>query len=178
MIAGVTFINNKAVKKDSNEGSKDGGAIRSTWVLTVAGSTFTGNVSDNQGGAIMVQAGRMTIMDTAFTGNVTDGSLCASCFGAGGGAIATAASGNVYPFTIKRSTFQGNVALKVFNVEVNPSSGNQDQEYICVTNPAPFAVDISGWKITGGIQYTFKGGTVIASNSALYDQALEILSGS
>jgi CSLREA domain-containing protein len=112
MIAGVKFINNKAVKKDAAEGSKDGGAIRSTWVLTVAGSTFNGNISDNEGGAIKIMAGRMTIMDSTFTGNVTEGSLCPSCLGAGGGAIATAANGNVYPFTIKRTAFQGNIALK------------------------------------------------------------------
>ncbi len=112
IIAGATFINNKAVKKSAAEGAKDGGAIRSSWVLTVTGSTFKTNVSDGEGGAIKIQAGRMSIVDSTFTGNVTEGSFCNSCYGAGGGAIATTDSGNVYPFTIKRSIFNSNAAQK------------------------------------------------------------------
>jgi 6-phosphogluconolactonase (cycloisomerase 2 family) len=119
MIAGVTFVNNKAVAKDNNEASKSGGAIRSTWALTIAGSTFTGNTSDYAGGAIMVQAGRLSIQDSAFTGNVAKGlphdldhNGDGGTIGIGGGAIATAASGNTYPMTIKRTAFQANVSLE------------------------------------------------------------------
>jgi 6-phosphogluconolactonase (cycloisomerase 2 family) len=112
IIAGATFTNNKAVRKTPGEGAKDGGAIRSSWVLTVTGSTFKTNVSDGEGGAIKIQAGRMSIVDSTFTGNVTEGSFCNSCYGAGGGAIATTDSGNVYPFIIKRGIFNGNAALK------------------------------------------------------------------
>ena len=53
-------------------------------------------------------------------------------------------------------------------LDYNPSSGNQEEEYLCVTNPAPFALDISGWKLSGGIDFTFKPGTVMPSNSVLY----------
>lgn len=112
IIAGATFINNKAVRKSPGEGAKDGGAIRSSWVLTVTGSTFKTNVSDGEGGAIKIQAGRMAIVDSTFTGNVTEGSFCPNCYGAGGGAIATTDSGNVYPFVIKRGIFNGNAAQK------------------------------------------------------------------
>jgi len=53
-------------------------------------------------------------------------------------------------------------------VEYNPASGNQAQEYICITNPNPYAVEISGWTLGGGVDFTFKPGTVMPSNSALY----------
>ncbi|MDB6034785.1 MAG: hypothetical protein JWM16_5123, partial [Verrucomicrobiales bacterium] len=56
----------------------------------------------------------------------------------------------------------------ISGIEFNPSSGNQDQEYVCLTNPMPYAVDISGWKLGGGIDFTFKPGTVMPSNSVMY----------
>jgi hypothetical protein len=58
------------------------------------------------------------------------------------------------------------VSIRAF--EYNPSSGNQDQEYVSITNANPYAVDISGWQLKGGIEFTFKPGTVMASNSALF----------
>jgi CSLREA domain-containing protein len=119
MIAGVSFVNNRAVEPNASGARKDGGAIRSTWVLTVAGSTFTGNTADGQGGAIMVQAGRLEIVDSAFTGNVARGQFHSlnyagngGQYGDGGGAIATEASGNTYPMVIRRSAFQGNTTLE------------------------------------------------------------------
>ena len=59
-------------------------------------------------------------------------------------------------------------ALRLAGLDFNPASGNQAEEYFCLTNPTTFAVDLSGWQITGGVSFTFKPGTVIASNSALY----------
>jgi predicted outer membrane repeat protein len=119
MIAGVSFVNNRAVEPNAASARKDGGAIRSTWVLTVAGSSFIGNTADGQGGAIMVQSGRLEIVDSAFTGNTARGQPHSLNYagnggqlGNGGGAIATAASGNTYPMNIKRSAFQGNTALE------------------------------------------------------------------
>ncbi|HTG44324.1 MAG TPA: CotH kinase family protein, partial [Verrucomicrobiae bacterium] len=53
-------------------------------------------------------------------------------------------------------------------VEANPSSGNQEEEYIQLQNPNAFAVDISGWLLRGGIQYQFRGGTVVPPASVLY----------
>lgn len=61
-----------------------------------------------------------------------------------------------------------NLTLDIVGVEFNPSSGNQLQEYVCVSNPAPIAVDITGWKLQGAIDFTFKPGTVIPSNSVVY----------
>ncbi len=61
-----------------------------------------------------------------------------------------------------------NIYLAVVGVEFNPVGGNQNQEYICVSNPAPFAVDISGWNLDGGVNFTFAPGTVMPSNSVAY----------
>lgn len=52
--------------------------------------------------------------------------------------------------------------------EYNPASGNQAQEYLTVTNPNPYAVDISDWKLAGGVDFTFEAGTVLPSNGVLY----------
>jgi hypothetical protein len=52
-------------------------------------------------------------------------------------------------------------ALTIGSVDHSPTSGNQDQEYVEIRNPNLAAVDISGWKITGGITHTFEPGTVI-----------------
>ncbi len=60
------------------------------------------------------------------------------------------------------------LVLPITAVEYNPSSGNQLQEYVCLTNPTPLAIDISGWKLTGGIEFTFKQGTIVPSNGVIY----------
>ena len=59
-------------------------------------------------------------------------------------------------------------AVSIAAVEFNPSSGNQQEEYIAITNPNPYAVDISDWKLSGGVEFTFKGGTVVPSNKVVY----------
>jgi CotH kinase protein/Lamin Tail Domain/Bacterial TSP3 repeat len=61
-----------------------------------------------------------------------------------------------------------NVFLAIVGIEPNPAGGNQEQEYICISNSAPFAVDITGWKIEGGIDFTFAPGTVMPSNGVAY----------
>lgn len=70
----------------------------------------------------------------------------------------------------------GNPAIAFGNFEATPGStiiddpliSPQDCEYIQLVNNNAFAVDISGWKLTGGVTFTFKPGTVIASSSSLY----------
>ena len=44
--------------------------------------------------------------------------------------------------------------------DVNPAGG-QDQEFFVLRNSGTEAVDISGWSITGAVDYTFPGGCVI-----------------
>jgi hypothetical protein len=52
--------------------------------------------------------------------------------------------------------------------EVSPASGNQDQEYLTLVNPTSVAIDLSGWKLQGGIELTFKDGVVIPAGGTLY----------
>jgi hypothetical protein len=52
--------------------------------------------------------------------------------------------------------------------EYNPPSGNQDEEYLELVNPNPYAVDISGWQLTGGVAHVFPPGTVLIAGGRLY----------
>lgn len=61
-----------------------------------------------------------------------------------------------------------NATLSVVAWDYNPASGNQDEEYVELTNANGFAVDISDWQLTGGITFQFQKGTVVPANSSLY----------
>ncbi|MGQ0627829.1 MAG: CotH kinase family protein [Phycisphaerales bacterium] len=64
---------------------------------------------------------------------------------------------------------QSPTASVVFgDIERSPASGNQDEEYLALNNPGSTAVDISGWRLTGDIEHTFRPGTVIAPGGVLY----------
>jgi hypothetical protein len=65
-------------------------------------------------------------------------------------------------------TQPSNAVVHFGAIEFNPSTGGQDQEYIQLVNPNTYAVDISGWRITGAIDYTFRPGVVIAPTNSLY----------
>ena len=54
------------------------------------------------------------------------------------------------------------------DIEFDPDSGNQDEEYLVLTNPNNIAVEISGWKLSGSAHTTFPLGSVIPANSSLY----------
>jgi len=51
-------------------------------------------------------------------------------------------------------------------VEYNPSTGNQNEEYLTLVNTNAYAVDISGWRLAGAVEHTFQGGVVIPRGSA------------
>ncbi|MBU0677551.1 MAG: lamin tail domain-containing protein [Verrucomicrobia bacterium] len=53
-------------------------------------------------------------------------------------------------------------------VEFTPANGNQDQEYVELVNTNAFAVDITGWRITNAVDYTFPPGTVIGSSTSMF----------
>ena len=53
-------------------------------------------------------------------------------------------------------------------IEASPISGNQDEEFIQMLNANPMAVDISDWRLTGGVEHTFLAGTVLPPNGAIY----------
>ena len=62
----------------------------------------------------------------------------------------------------------GNPQIDFSSLEFNPSSGNQDEEFVQLTNNNSFAVDISGWQLRDGIEWTFQPGTVIPAGGSLY----------
>ena len=66
------------------------------------------------------------------------------------------------------STQPTNALVSIGQIEFNPASGDQAQEYIQLANPNGFAVDISGWKLGGGVSFTFRPCTVIPAGSLLY----------
>ena len=61
-----------------------------------------------------------------------------------------------------------NPNITISEAEYNPSSGNQDEEYIRLSNAESTEIDISGWTLSGGVDFTFPPGTVIERNSDLY----------
>jgi hypothetical protein len=53
-------------------------------------------------------------------------------------------------------------------LEPDPASGDQDEEYLTLVNPNDFAVDLSGWRVTHDIEYTFQPGVVLPAGGMLY----------
>ena len=54
------------------------------------------------------------------------------------------------------------------NIEYNPVSANQDEEYIRLINPNAYAVDISGYRLNGAVEHTFQPGVVIPPGADLF----------
>ena len=50
-----------------------------------------------------------------------------------------------------------NAAVVITGFDFNPASGNQDEEYVELSNTNGYAVDISGWKLNGGIGFQIQG---------------------
>ncbi len=62
----------------------------------------------------------------------------------------------------------GSPTINFGSYDASPGSGNQDEEYLTLVNPNSVAVDISGWRLGGGVDYTFKKGTVIPAGGTLF----------
>jgi hypothetical protein len=60
------------------------------------------------------------------------------------------------------------LTLTLVDIDFNPATGNQDHEYLCLSNTVPYAVDLSGWTLGGAVTFTFAPGTVLPSNSVAY----------
>lgn len=64
------------------------------------------------------------------------------------------------------------IAAPVINfgtIDAHPVSGNQNQEYIQLSNPGTAAVDVSDWTVRGsGGSFKMKGGTVIPAAGSIY----------
>lgn len=52
--------------------------------------------------------------------------------------------------------------------EANPASGNQEEEFIEIQNSNDVAIDLTGWKLEGGVNFEFLPGTIIEANRSLY----------
>jgi hypothetical protein len=65
-------------------------------------------------------------------------------------------------------TSQAALPSVLISAEYAPASGNQKQEFIAIYNNSNSAVDISDWTVSGSVNYTLKGGTVIPANSTYY----------
>jgi hypothetical protein len=52
--------------------------------------------------------------------------------------------------------------------DYSPLSGNPNQQYVELRNTNAYAVDVSGWQVTGAIGFKFRGGTVIPAGGSLY----------
>jgi hypothetical protein len=66
---------------------------------------------------------------------------------------------NLIGFSLPTSQTPTPTGLVIETVDFNP--GNQDQEYFIIRNNSGTYVDLSDWKITGAVEYTFRGGTVL-----------------
>ncbi len=59
-------------------------------------------------------------------------------------------------------------ALRFGEIEADPRSGDQDEEYLTLVNDNDYAVDISGWKLVSDVEYTFQPGVVLPAGGTLY----------
>ena len=53
-------------------------------------------------------------------------------------------------------------------IEAAPSSGDPLEEFVEIRNPSASAVDVSGWRLAGGIDFAFAPGTVVGAGRSLY----------
>ena len=58
--------------------------------------------------------------------------------------------------------------LDTSKFDPNPISGTQVHEYLSLTNTNSIAIDLTGWKLEGGVDHSFIPGTVIPSKGILY----------
>jgi len=61
-----------------------------------------------------------------------------------------------------------NTTIVITALDPTPASGNQAEEYIQLANTNSYAVDISGWELSGAVRFVFKLGTVIPAGGSLY----------
>jgi hypothetical protein len=53
-------------------------------------------------------------------------------------------------------------------IDVNPVSGNQEEEFIELVNANDTAVDLSNWRLEGGVTFTFAAGTILPAGGSLF----------
>lgn len=60
------------------------------------------------------------------------------------------------------------VTLQFGRIEATPSSGNSAEEFVELVNTNGFAVDVSGWLLTGAVRFEFKPGTVLPAGGHVF----------
>jgi hypothetical protein len=54
------------------------------------------------------------------------------------------------------------------STDYSPASGNAEEQYVELRNTNTYAVDVSGWRLTGAIEFTLRPGTVLPAGKSLY----------
>jgi hypothetical protein len=60
-------------------------------------------------------------------------------------------------------------SITIEQIDFNPASGNPDQEFFVIRNGGTQSVDVSGWSVSGAVDMTFFGGTVIPAGGGAVD---------
>jgi hypothetical protein len=61
-----------------------------------------------------------------------------------------------------------NTVILIASWDYNPVSGNQNEQYVELRNTNSYSVDVSNWRLIGGIEFTMRPGTVIPAGKSLY----------
>jgi hypothetical protein len=61
-----------------------------------------------------------------------------------------------------------NAVILIGSWDYNPVSGNQNEQYVELRNTNSYPVDVSNWRLIGGIEFTMRPGTVIPAGKSLY----------
>lgn len=187
VISGSTFEGNKSLGTKDQQG---GGALRieGTAVEVTGDSSFIGNTSALNGGAIYVHAVQsdLTVDHASFTGNKADRN---------GGAIMLWSDGNAdndQKLAIKNATFTSNVAAKKGGAVAWLLMENaNDEQHLIVTDTtfseneaetggaihAEDAVTVEGSSLFDGNKASLQGGAIYVSGTGILDGELSVSSG-
>ncbi|MGJ8725922.1 MAG: lamin tail domain-containing protein [Roseibacillus sp.] len=55
--------------------------------------------------------------------------------------------------------------IVIDSIDFLPNSGNQDEEYLIIKNNESSSLDLTGWTLSGAVDYTFPAGTVVLAGS-------------
>ena len=61
-----------------------------------------------------------------------------------------------------------NTVIQIASWDCNPASGNAAEQFVELRNTNAYAVDVSGWRLVGAIEFKMRPGTVIPAGESLY----------
>ena len=61
-----------------------------------------------------------------------------------------------------------NTVVQIASWDYNPISGNTAEQYVELSNTNAYAVDVSGWRLVGAVEFKMRPGTVIPAGKSLY----------